>query len=63
MRVTVDPNLCEANALCVAEAPGVFELSDDEGVDIPPAGTAAREKSAVTGCRDRLSEADAEEAC
>jgi ferredoxin len=32
--VTVDPDLCEANALCVAEAPEVFDLADDEVVDI-----------------------------
>jgi ferredoxin len=42
MKVPVDPDLCEASALCVAEAPGVIELSDDEGVDVllpepPPA--------------------------
>ena len=34
MKVTVDPDLCEANALCVAEAPQVFDLSGDEVVDI-----------------------------
>jgi len=32
--VTVDPDLCEANALCVAEAPEVFDLKDDEVVDV-----------------------------
>ena len=34
MKVTVDPDLCKANALCVAEAPEVFDLSDDEVVSI-----------------------------
>ena len=34
MKVTVDPDLCEANALCVAEAPEVFDLKDDEVVDV-----------------------------
>jgi ferredoxin len=30
MNVSVDPLACEANALCVAEAPDVFELVDDD---------------------------------
>ncbi|GAB4902158.1 ferredoxin [Mycobacterium avium] len=34
MKVTVDPDLCEANALCVAAAPEVFNLTDDDVVDI-----------------------------
>ncbi len=32
--MTVDPDLCEANALCVAAAPEVFNLTDDDVVDI-----------------------------
>jgi ferredoxin len=31
--VSVDPDLCQANALCVVEAPEVFDLSEDEVVD------------------------------
>jgi ferredoxin len=34
MKVTVDPDLCEANGLCVAAAPEVFDLIDDNVVDI-----------------------------
>jgi ferredoxin len=34
MKVTVDPDLCEANGLCVAAAPEVFDLINDNVVDI-----------------------------
>ena len=34
MKVTVEPDLCEANGLCVAAAPDVFDLIDDDVVDI-----------------------------
>jgi len=30
MKVKVDFDLCESNALCVAMAPDVFELDDDD---------------------------------
>ncbi len=30
MEVSVDPQLCEANGVCVGLAPGVFTLDDDE---------------------------------
>jgi ferredoxin len=30
MRVVVDFDLCESNALCVLEAPEVFEVRDDD---------------------------------
>jgi ferredoxin len=30
MRVVVDYKLCESNALCVNEAPEVFEVRDDD---------------------------------
>ena len=30
MKVTVDFDLCESNALCEAMAPEVFELDDDD---------------------------------
>ena len=30
MRIIVDYDLCESNALCAAEAPGVFEIRDDD---------------------------------
>lgn len=34
MKVTVDFDLCEANALCEALAPEVFELDDDDNLVI-----------------------------
>lgn len=49
-----DPDLCEANALCVAEAPEVFDLRDDEVVDIvlpePPPEMEAAVADAVIAC-------------
>jgi ferredoxin len=30
MRIVVDFDLCESNALCMAEAPEVFEVRDDD---------------------------------
>jgi ferredoxin len=30
MRVTVDYDLCESNALCMQSAPEVFEVRDDD---------------------------------
>jgi ferredoxin len=54
MKVTVDPDLCEANALCVAEAPEVFDLTDDEVVDIllpePPPEMESAVTDAVIAC-------------
>ena len=35
MKVTVDPILCEANAVCVRLVPQVFSIhEDDEGEDV-----------------------------
>lgn len=34
MRVVVDWNLCESNALCMAAAPDVFRLQDDDTLQI-----------------------------
>jgi ferredoxin len=54
MMVKVDPDLCEANALCVAAAPEVFDLVDDEVVDIllpePPPEMESAVAEAVTAC-------------
>ncbi|MCV7257203.1 ferredoxin [Mycobacterium shimoidei] len=41
MRVEVDHDLCESNAVCVGLAPDVFELGDDDLArtlvdDVPP---------------------------
>jgi ferredoxin len=30
MRITVDWDLCESNALCMATAPHIFEVGDDD---------------------------------
>lgn len=32
MRVVVDYDLCESNALCMGEAPEVFEVRDDDNL-------------------------------
>ena len=34
MKVSVDMELCEANALCVMECPEVFQLTDDDKREI-----------------------------
>ncbi|OBF54887.1 MULTISPECIES: ferredoxin [unclassified Mycobacterium] len=34
MRVTVDENMCEANGFCESLAPEVFELGDEDVVQI-----------------------------
>lgn len=54
MMVKVDPDLCEANALCVAAAPEVFDLVDDDVVDIllpePPPEMESAVTEAVMAC-------------
>jgi ferredoxin len=54
MKVTVDHGLCEANALCVAAAPEVFDLVDGEVVDIllpePPPEMESVVAEAVIAC-------------
>ncbi len=54
MKVTVDPDLCEANALCVAGAPEVFDLTDDVVVDVllpePPPEMESAVTDAVMAC-------------
>jgi ferredoxin len=54
MMVKVDPDLCEANALCVAAAPEVFDLVDDDVVDIllpePPPELESAVAEAVIAC-------------
>lgn len=34
MEISVDPDLCEANGVCVGLAPAVFSLDDDEMLHI-----------------------------
>lgn len=48
MEVSVNPELCEANGVCVGLAPGVFDLNDDEELRIrqPAANSADVERVA-----------------
>jgi ferredoxin len=57
LRVSVDHDECEANAVCVGIAPEVFELDDDEVLHIlveqPPADLVDRVREAVDSCPKR----------
>jgi ferredoxin len=60
MRVVVNPDLCEGNALCVKEAPEVFRLGDDDQahllIERPDASLRAKVDRAVRRCpRNALS--------
>ena len=54
MRVVVDYNLCESNAICMGIAPEVFELGDDDVLRVldehPPEELRARVEQAVRSC-------------
>jgi ferredoxin len=54
MRVTVDPDLCEANGVCANLVPEVFDLDDDDNLHIAagdvPAGLADKVRLAVQSC-------------
>ena len=59
MKVTVDPAVCEANAVCVSLVPRVFSIhEDEEGEDVlavandgdVPADLAAAVRDAVDRC-------------
>lgn len=54
MRVRVDREKCEGNAMCMGVAPDVFELADDGKVkvlkDSPPEGMRATVEDAVRAC-------------
>jgi ferredoxin len=54
MRVVVDFDLCESNALCMAAAPEVFEVRDDDFLyvlqDNPPESLRAKVQEAVRNC-------------
>lgn len=53
MRVVVDYDLCEANGVCEAIVPEVFEIDDDEQLqlrDQPNAENVERVRQAVTSC-------------
>jgi ferredoxin len=54
MRVVVDYDLCESNGLCMAAAPEVFEVRDDDFMYVlqenPPEGLRAKVEEAVQRC-------------
>ncbi|MCB0978098.1 MAG: ferredoxin [Acidimicrobiales bacterium] len=54
MRVKVDYDLCESNAVCMGIAPEVFEVRDDDFLYIlqeePPAELHERVREAVARC-------------
>jgi ferredoxin len=54
MRVVVDYDLCESNALCMESAPEVFEVRDDDFMyvlqDNPPEELRAKVQEAAHRC-------------
>ena len=54
MKVNVDLNVCEANAVCCGLVPEVFELDDDDVLHIlmpePPPELAGKVRLAVAQC-------------
>jgi ferredoxin len=54
MRVSVDPDLCEANGVCANLVPAVFDLDDDDELQIAagevPADLADKVRLAVQSC-------------
>jgi ferredoxin len=57
LKVVVDPDECEANAVCVGIAPEVFDLDDDEVlhilVETPDGELLDRAREAVDSCPKR----------
>jgi len=57
VRVVVDWNLCESNALCMAAAPEVFELQDDDTLlilqETPDESLRDKVDNAVRSCPKR----------
>ena len=47
MRVLVDRDLCEANGVCAGLAPGVFDLDDDDYLNIAPGEVPAASEDLV----------------
>lgn len=54
MKVVVDYDLCESNALCMDAAPEVFELRDDDALQVldasPPEALREKVELAVRRC-------------
>ncbi|HET9072859.1 MAG TPA: ferredoxin [Acidimicrobiales bacterium] len=54
MRVVVNFDLCESNALCMGEAPEVFEVRDDDYLYVlqeePPESLRAKVEAAAAVC-------------
>ncbi len=54
MRVVVDYDLCESNAVCMAVAPEIFEVRDDDFLyvldETPPESMRAKVEEAVQRC-------------
>jgi ferredoxin len=54
MKVIVDYEVCEANAVCAGLAPEVFDVDDDDNLHVllpnPPADVLDRVRHAVRSC-------------
>ena len=54
MRVVVDWDLCESNGLCVAAAPEVFQLQDDDTLlilaETPDSSLSGKVTDAIRAC-------------
>jgi ferredoxin len=54
MRVVVDWDLCESNAICMAVAPEVLEVDDDDNLNLlqeePPEDLRPKVEEAVRRC-------------
>ena len=54
MKVVVDYDVCESNAICMGLAPEVFEVRDDDNLYLlqehPPEAFRAKVEAAVRGC-------------
>jgi ferredoxin len=54
MRVVVDFDVCESNAICMGLAPEVFEVRDDDFLYVlqenPPEELRSKVEAAVRGC-------------
>ncbi|WUH97804.1 ferredoxin [Spirillospora sp. NBC_00431] len=54
MKISVDFNLCESNALCMAAAPEVFEVRDDDFLYVldesPPPALRSDVEQAARAC-------------